>query len=373
MSSRVTMQDIADALGLSRNTVSKAINHTGIIADSTRELILRKAVEMGYRQFSDAGSAGLSIPGEAEGRQGPEARLLSPSAPALSDKKEIALLTASMPGNSHFAVTTLDRMQQIFSSLGDSMTIYQLLPQQIEDLQLPGSLYTDKIAGIFCIELFNYEYCRMLSTLGIPFLLIDSPVCFDREPLSADILLMENQAGILTFLKKMSEAGKTTVGFIGNMMHCRSFFERGSACITGAELYGFSPVRPRSILHFPPGKSPARAADYTEELYQLMQKMPSLPEIFVCANDFLAINAISSLRRMGKRCPEDILIFGFDDSPESRFHSPMLSTVHIHTQAIGRAAAEMLLRRIKDPDREYRTSYIRTDLLLRESTGPGGG
>ena len=63
MSARVTMQDIADALGLSRNTVSKAINNTGIIAPGTRELILRKAMEMGYRQFSDASFSGLSIPG----------------------------------------------------------------------------------------------------------------------------------------------------------------------------------------------------------------------------------------------------------------------------------------------------------------------
>lgn len=37
MPERVTIQDIADALGLSRNTVSKAINNTGILADATKE------------------------------------------------------------------------------------------------------------------------------------------------------------------------------------------------------------------------------------------------------------------------------------------------------------------------------------------------
>ena len=41
MSGRVTMQDIADSLGLSRNTVSKAFNNTGVIAESTKDLILR--------------------------------------------------------------------------------------------------------------------------------------------------------------------------------------------------------------------------------------------------------------------------------------------------------------------------------------------
>lgn len=52
MANRVTIQDIADALGISRNTVSKAINNTGILADATREKILKKAVEMGYKQFA---------------------------------------------------------------------------------------------------------------------------------------------------------------------------------------------------------------------------------------------------------------------------------------------------------------------------------
>ena len=49
---KVTIQDIADALGISRNTVSKAINNADGLADATREKILKKAVEMEYKQFS---------------------------------------------------------------------------------------------------------------------------------------------------------------------------------------------------------------------------------------------------------------------------------------------------------------------------------
>ena len=52
MAERITIQDIADALGLSRNTVSKAINNTGLLAESTREKVLQKAMDMGYKQFS---------------------------------------------------------------------------------------------------------------------------------------------------------------------------------------------------------------------------------------------------------------------------------------------------------------------------------
>ena len=56
MATKVTIQDIASELQLSRNTVSKAINNTGVLADATREKILRKAAEMGYKQFGTQGS-----------------------------------------------------------------------------------------------------------------------------------------------------------------------------------------------------------------------------------------------------------------------------------------------------------------------------
>ena len=71
MGNRVTIQDIADELGISRNTVSKAINNTGILADATRDKVLKKAMEMGYKQFSyitavKSGNAVFSVPTPGE-------------------------------------------------------------------------------------------------------------------------------------------------------------------------------------------------------------------------------------------------------------------------------------------------------------------
>ena len=150
MSSKVTMQDIADALNLSRNTVSKAINNTGVIAESTKKLILQKAVEMGYRNHSGVGRT--YGPGHVKQDSGVDV-----------SKKEIAMLTSSMPGGSHFAVTTLDRMQQIFSSNGYSLTYYRITKEELESLNLPGTLNLNATAAMFCMELFHYDYCRMLA------------------------------------------------------------------------------------------------------------------------------------------------------------------------------------------------------------------
>ncbi len=351
MSGRVTMQDIADSLGLSRNTVSKAFNNTGVIAESTKDLILRKAAEMGYKN-----SSGSAMPN---------------AFPIASDKKEIAMLTCYIPGGSHFAVTTIDRIQQNLSSCGYSLTFYRVTHSELTDLRLPGSFSTDKVAAIFCMELFNYEYCEMLCSLPIPILFIDTPVKPGRPPLMADTLFMENQAGIYSFVSQIAEKGKKSVGFVGDMLHCRSFFERAGACITAAAVFGLEPAEKYSIPAFPPSKmqlQPANYITYADMLYSALQNLSKLPDAFICANDFIAINLISSLRRMDIRCPDDVLVMGFDDSPESRYHAPAVTTVHIHTQVMGDIASELILNRIADQTREPRTVYVPTELILREST-----
>ena len=106
---KVTIQDIADALGISRNTVSKAINNSDGLADATREKILQKAVEMGYKQFSYVASLSGSVP-----RPVPADPSELPAAAG-----EIALFTTNLSMQSnHFAVPMLDRFKQELSLLG---------------------------------------------------------------------------------------------------------------------------------------------------------------------------------------------------------------------------------------------------------------
>ena len=113
MAAKVTIQDIADALGLSRNTVSKAINNTGILADATRDRVLKKAAEMGYKQFSYVSDLVKN-----------EEDLL---AQVPSEPREIALLTTKFLGDSHFSSTMLDKFQREISQLGYSLSMHRVL------------------------------------------------------------------------------------------------------------------------------------------------------------------------------------------------------------------------------------------------------
>ena len=208
MASKVTIQDIADALGVSRNTVSKAINNTGVLADTTRDKVLKKAQEMGYKQFSY-----LNI--SDTGR-------LSPVSDT-SRKGEIALFLGNFVGNSHFASTMLDKFQRELAQSGYSLAIYRVITEEIAGLLLPDAFDPDKTAGIACIEIFDHAYCRMLCNLNIPLLLIDSPANGFGRPFEADRLYMDNHTEIYRFISDMVRQGKKRIGFIGKYTHCHVY------------------------------------------------------------------------------------------------------------------------------------------------------
>ena len=93
-----------------------------------------------------------------------------------------------------------------------------------------------------------------------------------------------------------------------------------------------------------------------------------IPDVFICANDFVALDVLRTLSDMGKSVPDDVMLFGFDDSQESRIVTPKLSTVHIHTQVMAFSAMHLLISRIREPSLDFRTVYTEAELILREST-----
>ena len=355
MGTRVTIQDIADELGISRNTVSKAINNTGILADATRDKVLKKAMEMGYKQFSYVTTA----------------RSVSSvlSVPVPKEKTEIAVFLTNFVGGNHFATVMLDKFQKELAGLGYSLTMHRILTEELENMKLPASFFHERTAGIICIEMFDYKYDQMLCGLGLPILFVDAPVTCLKKPLEADLLCMDNQSGIYQFVKEMADRGKTKIGFIGEHMHCQSFFERYTAYRDAMHILSLPCPDEYSITGNKKGALYPKKDDYLEFLSERLTALTHLPEVFICANDFVALDALQVFRKLGYSVPDDIYLCGFDDSPESRIVTPPLTTIHIHSQIMGFSAVNLLMSRINEPSLNYRTMHTETDLIYRESTG----
>jgi len=338
---RVTMQDIANACGLSRNTVSKIFNGRGAVPDSTREYVLAKAQELGYyQQVADA----------------------DPQPVQKTASQNIALLTHSKPLNHSFGALFITNFTDQICRSDYNLKIFEISDQEYSKKLFPPHFVLDDISGIIAIELFDREYTQMLCDLGIPVLLIDSYTRAPSDLMRCDMVYMENYASSIALTSRMIAAGAKDIGFVGDIEHCSSFRERWNgyrAALSDAELRLDRDV---CIL-----ADDSEAYGEVDWVLKQLDAMPRIPEGFVCANDFLAIRIMQALQRKGLSVPKDVMVTGFDGSPEGEVVYPPLTTAQIPSADIGRMSADMLLERIASPKLPYRCTFIKTAPIWRES------
>lgn len=339
-SKRVTMQDIADACGLSRNTVSKVFNGHGSVPPSTRDLVLRTSRELGY------GSPAEDTPVRTQRK----------------NAGNIALLTRLLPGDVHFGTVFLSSFTDQISRSGYSLKIYKISPEELEEKRLPPHFAPDQIAGIVGIELFSQAYLDMICSLGIPTVMTDSPIDAISSLMQCDYVTMENIAGILALVERLAGAGAKRIGFVGDNYHCGSFGERWSGFNLGLKTYGLQ-LDERFCISEPD------ASPYGDPAWLIsrIREMPAVPDAFVCANDYLAIHLMSALKKMGLSIPKDVMVTGFDGTSQSALVDPPLTTVAIPGVDMGRIAAHILLTRIGNPDLPFIWTRVKTTPVWRGS------
>jgi LacI family transcriptional regulator len=96
--------------------------------------------------------------------------------------------------------------------------------------------------------------------------------------------------------------------------------------------------------------------------------MPTMPDAFVCANDFLAIHLMTALKAKGISMPEDAMVAGFGCGPEASIIEPTLTTAKIPSSDIGKLAATVLSRRIQQPGFPLLLNYVQTTPIWGDST-----
>ena len=337
---RVTMQDIADACGLSRNTVSKAFNGRGAVPPATRALILQKAGELGY---------GLPVEETAGASR--------------QSGGSIALLTNSMPVDNHFGTSFVTTFTDQICRAGYTLKMFEISAEELHKKRLPPHFIPQQTAGIVAIELFDADYLDMIYTLGLPTIVIDSPPHANARLMHCDFVSMENVASITAVMEQLVALGARRIGFVGDKEHCGSFFERWVGYNIGLRFANLAADERYCILE--PDASPYNDSDW---LISQISRMPGLPDAFVCANDYLAIHLMNALKKKGLSIPRDIMVTGFDGTTQSSIVEPALTTVQIPSIEIGRMSADVLLARIRNPELPYTWTRIRTNPIWRKST-----
>ena len=336
---RITMQEIADACGLSRNTVSKVFNGRGSVPESTKSLVIAKARELGYYQYSLDDEPGERSSGT------------------------IALLTQHKLLSHNFGAFFITSFTDRISRAGYTMQMYEVSPEELAQRRLPPLLDLERTSGILGIELFDRAYIEMVCSLNKPTVFVDGYPRASKVLLQCDFVSMENITSEMTIVGRMVSNGARRIGFVGDIKHCNSFYERWLGFSAALGEAGIPVDRDLCIL-----KEDGEYYGDTEWLLEQLAAMPSIPDAFACANDYLAIHLMTALRRLGLSVPDDVMLTGFDGSMEASLIEPSLTTALIPSKEIGRIAAILLTERMRQPDFPYHWTNVTTTPIWGDST-----
>ncbi|MVO99043.1 LacI family DNA-binding transcriptional regulator [Paenibacillus lutrae] len=353
MSKHVSMQNIADRLGISKYTVSQALSGKYGVSEETRHKIIETAKSMGYRKKITKSSAAAEL----------RTRIHS-------------FANYGLPGETYILVWihTIKQLDPFFWSkvLGgltqtcrEKKISYWIVPvptHQENELNIPDYLDPALCTGHILLGTFSTRAVISLQQTTLPLVLVDH-----EEPLvNVDCVVNSNMDGAIAACKQLLREGCDSLVFIGSDSYSLSFRERALGCRLAAEAAA-EQGRPVALSRWtvPYMTSPTWAQDLAVRVNLL--KNGELPDGFICADDYIALELLTLLKRRGCSIPEQCRVIGFDNIEAAAAASPPLSTVELSKELLGIRAVETLLYRKQHPGRANEKVVLAPEFIARAS------
>ena len=338
MKNTVTIQDLANALGMSRNTVSKALNGKHVPV-KTRNAVINAAIEMGYK--------GYKLAANSEGSLG---------------QKRFLILSSRLLMNINYYIHVLRGIEESLTDYDIELVQFSITnPASFSKFKRYLSDY--KVDGIICIEFFEPEYISELLELGLALIFLDFPLFTSNLRGRYDVILPESHDAVKTLcIQLIQEENCKTFGFVGDYRHCRSFYERFTGMKEALFLTGLPVELQYSILN--DDSMPYEP----EHLAHSISQLPALPDCFIAANDSIALHILGALKSMKIHVPKDVKVVGFDNIAEAKFSTPPLTSFNVNKTALGKRIISILLDRIANPTQANQIIYISSKPIIRSTT-----
>lgn len=354
MSKKVSMQAIADRLGLSKYTVSQALSGKSGVSEDNRRRIQETAKAMGYVLQPKASIAAdippLDLTPDTTDAEGTRPYLL-------------VWIHAVYQQDNPFWGKVLAGIAQASIDNGYDHLIVPV-SQHDKKLQVPAYLNKSRCVGHLLAGTFPADSVVALKMTGLPLVLIDH-----EEPLvEVDCVVNNNLGSGAMALERLLTAGAKRIVFIGDDAFALSFKERWWGCRLAMEDHRSSADDPESLSL----KKWQVAFGQPHMAHQLERKLSALsgdgmPDGFICANDQLALALMPLLKQRGLSIPGQARVIGLDNIEAAVYAQPPLSTIELGKEALGIRAVETLLYRMQHPGRQAEKIVLSSRFIARES------
>lgn len=221
------------------------------------------------------------------------------------------------------------------------------------------------------------EYPRMFLERSVDGLIaVDTPWHFNLSVPVVTVSGHNDVKGVTNIVLNHQRAAEVALKHLVHLGHRQIAFIKGQEFSSDTEVrwaniervanhLGLT-INPHLVTQLE-GDSPSPELGY-EATKKLLVAKKSFSALFAF-NDISAMGAIRALRESGLHVPEDVSVIGFDDIQSAAFQNPALTTVRQPLREMGRAAAEILLKRINRPGSELHDQHIvEPELIIRETT-----
>lgn len=328
---RPTLEAVAARAGVSRATVSRVVNGSSTVNPEIRTAVERAVEELGYVPNSAArslvtqrtGSIGLVV-------SEPPARVFSDD-----------------PFFSQVIRTVSQELEA-----ADRQVVLMMPSSPGGQARVERYVAGGHVDGVILLSLHGSDPLpAALLRTGVPVVSHGRPISTARPPY-CDV---DNVGGARTAVEHLLAKGRRRIATITGPLDMSAGLDR---------LAGY-----RETLSGTGRRSLAAMGDFTREsgaaaMQQLLEDDPDLDAVFA-ASDLMAAGALYTLRKAGRRVPDDVAIVGFDDIDAARFTDPPLTTVRQPIAEVARAIVRMILAGAVG---QAEPVIFPTDLIVRDST-----
>lgn len=326
-----TIIDIAEKLGVSKGTVSKALNGAPDISETLRKSILETAVELGYTKLRRK----------------------------KDDQKKLCVLVENMDYTdpNHFGYDLIIGFRKMAEPAGYAVDVIPLTEKMQKNISYDVFMLENDYIGSFILGLsLNDPWIKDLRTSHTPAVLYDNYI--NANP-SVSYIGIDNQEGMDLAVAYLKSLGHKRIGYLSGALGSHIHQVRHKAFFNALKQNG---LKADPLF--------AGCSYYVSECTQ--KHLPRLLKLgitaVICSHDLLANAALVQCQELGYHIPGDISILGFDDLPICAYTQPPLTTIRQDRPELGKCgyyALDSMLNQVP-----IGTMLLHAQLITRNSAGP---
>ncbi|WP_427884904.1 LacI family DNA-binding transcriptional regulator [Kribbella sp. GL6] len=334
MTKRPTIADVARRAGVSKGSVSFALNGRPGLAQATVDKILAAADELGWRPSNRARSLSVS----------------KAFALGLVITRDPAVLSSDP-----FFPAFIAGVESVLSTRGQALVL-QVVADGAEADGYRRLARDARVDGVFLSDLRHDDpRIDLLVELGLPAVTLNRP---DGEsPFPAVVL--DDRPGTVAVVEHLLGLGHTRIAHVAGPPSFVHATARSTALVETLVAAGLQPVA-------------VEAGDFTAAggiaATRRLLALPEPPTAIVYANDRMAIAGLGAAQAAGLTVPDDLSIAGFDDSELAEYVHPGLTTVRADPFQFGVAAARTLNQVVDGESGVPDVELPPAELVVRRST-----